>query len=372
MATSPPRLLLVHANAEWYGSDRSFVLLATGLRDRGWDVTAVVPAPGPAADRLRDAGVPVLEADPGVPRPRAWSRGALVRWAAWSAPRSCLRMWRLARSHDLVHLNTSTILGGAVGAVLARRPLVVHVREHLSPTSRWSRAFARVLRRFAVVVAISRDVAANAAAAGFGDRVTMIHNGLAFDPPVDRHDHGVLQVGRINRWKGQDVLVEAIGALRGRGVDVPVVVAGDPFPGDEQLVDDLRRRMDDLGVAHLVELAGYVDDVASLYARASIFVSPTTDPEPFGLALLDAMAAGLAPIATDAGGPRDMVRSGETGLLVPSGDVDALADAIEWLWLRPAVARSMGEAAAADVRARFQIDRTVAEVEALYRRILDP
>lgn len=367
----PTRVLFVHANAEWYGSDRSFVLLVSGLVGRGWQVTAVVPAPGEVSERLRAAGVTVVETDPGVPRPRAWSRVTTLRWLLWTAPRSCWRMWRLARCFDLVHLNTSTILGAAVGAVFAHRPIVLHLREHRPARSLWWRSYVRVVRRFVVaVVAISSDIGHEARRSGFGDRVVVVHNGLRFRAWSGEHQPGVLNVGRINRWKGQHVLIDAIGLLRRRGLDVPVVLAGDAFAGDEDLVEQLVVRAHHQGVSDLVSMVGFVDDVDALYRGASIFVSPTTAPEPFGLALLDAMAAGLVPIATDGGGPRDIVRHGATGLLIPMGDPTALAEAIDELWSHPAEARAMGDAAAADVRARFDIDRTVDGVDALYRQIL--
>jgi glycosyltransferase involved in cell wall biosynthesis len=366
----PPRILLVHANAEWYGSDRSFTLLVEGLRRRGCEVTAVVPADGAVATRLRAADVPVVISDPGVPRFRSWTTRRLLRWALLDAPRSCWQMRRLARRADLVHLNTSTIFGALVGAVLAHRPVVLHLREHWPPDARWWRWYARWSRRVIdVVIAISTQLEDEARHAGFR-RVALIHNGLRFGPPPAGHLRGLLDVGRINRWKGHEVLIEALGRLRERDLVVPLAVAGDAYPGEEPLVGRLRLRIDELGLGASTTLLGYVDNVPALYERSSIFVSPTIRPEPFGLALLDAMAAGLAPIATDAGGPRDLVRHGRTGLLVPMGDVDALADAIEELWLDPERARAMGAAAADDVRARFDIEVTVSAVEDVYQRIL--
>lgn len=366
-----PRILLVHGNAEWYGSDRSFTLLVEGLRRRGWDVTAVVPADGAVASRLRAADVPVVISDPGVPRLRSWSVRLLLRWALVDAPRSCWQMRRLARSVDLVHLNTSTIFGALFGAVLARRPVVLHLREHWPPEARWWRWYARSAgRMIATVVAISTQLADEARLAGFR-RVTLIHNGLSFGPPPTGHLPGLLDVGRINGWKGHEILVEALGRLRERGVDIPLAVAGDAYPGEEPIVDRLRRRIDALGMGASISLLGYVDDVPALYERSTIFVSPTIRPEPFGLALLEAMASGLAPIAADAGGPRDLVQHGRTGLLVPMGDVDALAHAIGELWLDPERTRAMGRAAAADVRARFDIEVTLDAIEGVYQRILD-
>lgn len=367
------RILFVHANAEWYGSDRSFVLLATGLTSAGWAVTAVVPAEGRVATELRRRGVKVVIEDPGVPRPRAWSRRRSVAWLARDLPRSWWRMWRLARRADIVHVNTSTIVGAVLAAAAARRPVVLHLREHQSASSSSWRGYVRLIRPFVhTVIAISHDVADESRRAGFGSRVVVVHNGLRFRPRPSSHQPGVLSVGRINEWKGHEILVDAVAALRARGMDVPVAIAGDAFEGGEHHVDALRDRISHRGVDDLVTLLGYVEDVDRLHSEASVFVSAATRPEPFGLALIEAMAAGLVPIATDAGGPRDIVRNGETGLLVPMGDAESLAAAMERLWRDPEGAAVMADAAAADVRSRFSIDRTVAAVAVLYTDALWP
>jgi len=201
----------------------------------------------------------------------------------------------------------------------------------------------------------------------------VVHNGLPFAalaPPTAREGGPVVAVGRINDWKGQDVLVEAVAVLRERGVRVPVEIAGDALPEQRHLEDALRALAAERGVRDDVRLLGYVDDVPSLLARASIFVLPSKRPEPFGLALLDAMAHGLPCIATDAGGPRDMIDHGRTGLLTPMGDPVALADAIERLWNDPDLRARLGAAAAADVRARFSIERTAADVVSVYEAAL--
>jgi mannosyltransferase len=99
---------------------------------------------------------------------------------------------------------------------------------------------------------------------------------------------------------------------------------------------------------------------------------PSVRPEPFGLALLDAMAHGIACIATDAGGPRDIIRDGETGLLVQPGNAMALADAIEQLHADNELRAQLGRAAASHVRERFSIDATARRIGEVYEELLSP
>jgi glycosyltransferase involved in cell wall biosynthesis len=155
-----------------------------------------------------------------------------------------------------------------------------------------------------------------------------------------------------------------------RGHDVRAEIAGDAFAGGEEFHDRLVARIAELGLSDTVRLLGWVDDVPALLARTAVFVNPATRPEPFGLAWVEAMGAGVACIATNLGGPAEIIRPDETGLLVPPGDAGALADAIEQLLTDPARRAKLGQAAAADVRARFSIERTVREVENAYGTIL--
>jgi glycosyltransferase involved in cell wall biosynthesis len=220
------------------------------------------------------------------------------------------------------------------------------------------------------VIATSTDIAAEATAAGFND-VTVVPNGVVFGPVPPRRPEGfVAAVGRINDWKGHDVLIRAVAELRQRGVDIEARIAGDPYPGDEQQLVELEDLAATLAVDDRVQFLGYVQDIADLMSRASVFVAPSTRPEPFGIALLDALAAGVPCVASAPGGPREMIRDGETGLLVPSGDVTALADAIESLVLDRSRAESMGTAAAGDVRMRFSIDHTARRVGEVYAEVL--
>lgn len=367
----PGRVLFTHASTGLYGADKSLVLLAGGLLERGWKVDVLIPARGTLAPALEAAGCRVHVGAVGAIR-RLFTPSGWIRWALFDIPTSIATVYRLAQAADIVHVNTTAMVGAPLGAVARRRPFVLHVRESYADHARLWRLYARVIgRRAAAVLTNSDSVAEYPRAAGLGDRTSVVHNGIAFGSrlrPVA--DGPVVTAGRINSWKGHDVLVEAIALLRGSGDDVPLVIAGDAFPGAEEYEHALDQAIARHGLGDLVVRPGFVDDMPGLLAQASLFVLPSVRPEPFGLSLVEAMAAGLPCIATDAGGPREIIRPGVTGLLVPPGDAAALAAAIRRLRADPAGAARMGEAAAADVRERFGIDRTVARVERIYREVL--
>jgi hypothetical protein len=195
------RVLLVHGNSEWYGSDRSFLLLASALRREAVDVTLCLPSPGELARRAQDRGFTPIIADPAPFRGRVFGWPRAARYLGIDLPSAIVRFARLARDFDIVHLNTSNLTGALLGTRLAARRRVVHVRESYQDHARLFAFYARLAGRANTrVVAISRDIAAECRTAGF-DLVTLVHNGLEFSP-LEAHDGDgpAVIVGRLNDW----------------------------------------------------------------------------------------------------------------------------------------------------------------------------
>jgi N-acetyl-alpha-D-glucosaminyl L-malate synthase BshA len=121
-----------------------------------------------------------------------------------------------------------------------------------------------------------------------------------------------------------------------------------------------------LGVIGSVYFLGKIDAVAPLLADADVFLLPSQS-ESFGLSALEALASGVPVVGSNAGGLPEVIRNGETGLLYPVGDVDAMAQGALSILRDPARRRAMGKAAARDARERFSLDAIVSQYEALYR-----
>ncbi|MGI8846250.1 MAG: glycosyltransferase family 4 protein, partial [Thermoleophilaceae bacterium] len=178
----------------------------------------------------------------------------------------------------------------------------------------------------------------------------------------------VALVGRISDWKGQDVLARALAEPALADIGAIGLVAGDEVPGSGHA-----KRLDGvaatLGVGARLRRLGFRNDVDTVLGAADVLVVPSTRPEPLGLVALEAAAAGLPVVASDAGGLPEIVRDGKSGLLVPPGDSEALAAALAGLAASPGRAADMGRAGAAQVAHHFTEERMLDQLQSLYDRL---
>lgn len=181
------------------------------------------------------------------------------------------------------------------------------------------------------VVAVSGSTRDDLVARGFSfDAIEVVPNGVdlelyAPDPVVAEFDRPtVLYLGRLQRYKGVDLVIRAVARLRALGVDLRFVVAG---KGDDR--PRLEALAASLGVVDAVEFRGFVSEAekVELFRRSWVHVL-TSPKEGWGISVVEAGACGTPSVASDAPGLRDSVQDGTTGLLVPHGDVEALADAL--------------------------------------------
>ena len=378
----PRTVLYVHSSAGRYGADRQLALLVSHLDPDRYRAVAVLPHDGPLVGELSAAGAEV-DVRPGlaVLRRGLFTPSGLARVLARAAA-DARALARLARRRGvrLVHTNTSVTLGGAAAARAARLPHVWHVREIYADFARWWPAYRRLLLSADAVPCLSE---ATRAQFGAARNALVIPEGLpdeatarrplaraaarsALDLPEEAFT--CLVLGRLNSWKGQEVLVEALARLGPAAAAVQLVLAGDIYPGDEPIGAALRRQVELAGLQDRVVFPGFADP-QDVLAVSDIIVSPSTRPEPFALAVVDALCAGRPVIASAHGGHLEQVRDGVDGLLVPPGDAGALAQALLRLLADAALRRRMAAAAHRD-RRRFSLDASLPAMWAIYGEAL--
>jgi glycosyltransferase involved in cell wall biosynthesis len=280
--------------------------------------------------------------------------------------------WCRARRIAIVH--TSQLyphIFGLPAAALARVPVRISNRRSLYAGKTFLQLAAqRAAQHFSHrIVANSAAAAARLRAEGVpADRIAVVPNGVdvsAF-PMAARGSapHRVVVVANLRRVKGHDVLIRAAPHILRRFPAATFHVVG-----DGPLRDDLRALAAACGVASAFTFLGHQEDVADRLAESGVFVLPSRS-ESTPNALLEAMAAGLPVVASDVGGVGEMVEEGRTGLLFAAGNSQALADRACQLMAAPALAASLGQAARAEVTARFSFERMVGAFEGIYEAAL--
>jgi glycosyltransferase involved in cell wall biosynthesis len=278
------------------------------------------------------------------------SKGAGLRSLLMGGPRTltlACRVAKQARDFDLIYANTAkALIVGSVASLLASRPLLYHLHDiisadHFSPLNR--RLLVTFGNRARAVVANSEATRrAFIASGGRPERTHVAYNG--FDPAIYseanaaesnrlRAEFGigdapcVLMVGRLTPWKGQHLLLEAIGTLLG----VHAVIAGGALFTDEDraYADQLHHRASAPDLSGRVHFAGFRDDLPSWYQMAELVVNASSSPEPFGRVIVEGMLAGKPVIATRGGGASEIITDGETGYLVESNNVEELSRVIQ-------------------------------------------
>jgi glycosyltransferase involved in cell wall biosynthesis len=276
------------------------------------------------------------------------------------------------------HLYYANVLGRL--AMMGREPRVVTTLHNPDYTyeSRLSPLFAirKILdritgrRRNDLFVAVSGAVAADYQKHMGWPNIAVIPNGVDVwrftpGPPGPESQHWIpgewrlLSIGRLHPQKGHSVLMEALARLRGEGLAVGLVIAG-----DGPLRASLSALAEALSVGSSVRFLGAVEDVRGLLRSADAFVFPSRY-EAFGVALLEAMACGCAVVASRTGGIPEIVREGESGILVPPGDPVAIADAIKTLIAQEGLRRRL-RAGARERAMAFSVQHTVERLEAAY------
>lgn len=177
----------------------------------------------------------------------------------------------------------------------------------------------------------------------------------------------VLLPGRVTRWKGQGVLVEAMAAAPGNAMALLVGNQG----GKRDFTAELEARIATLGLGGRVRLVGHAEDMAAALMLADVVVHASTDAEAFGRTVIEAQAMARPVIASDLGGPRETVEEGVTGWRVPPGDAAALAAALTRVLAMPASGRAAIGAAARQAVLTHYTTRAMQDATiAVYRELL--
>jgi glycosyltransferase involved in cell wall biosynthesis len=239
------------------------------------------------------------------------------------------------------------LLLGGVAARLARSRLVWHV-QGIDPSPVLNRIGARLAHVVVVpTTTVLRRMPHLRAARTVRAIGNVVPDHARRDEPVPlATEPAVVTTARLHPDKGLDILIDALAVARRDVPGASLRIVGAPQEGNEQLPAELGARAQRHGLADVVELLGFVERPETVVATSRVYVQSARErTEILPLAILEAMAAGVPVVATDVGGVADIVRDGETGLLVPPEDPEALGAAIARVLADDALADRLRRAA---------------------------
>jgi glycosyltransferase involved in cell wall biosynthesis len=324
------------------GAEVMLQTVLDGAQESPHQLELVFLAPGPWANELIDAGFHVEVIDAGRVRQAGRLLACVVQLS---------RTFRRRQPDLIVNWIAKTQLYCSPAATLAGMGDRVIWWQHDMAAGYWLDRVATAMP--AIAVGCSSRTSARAQARLFPHRPTFAVAPGTRMPDGDSPEAPLVLpagvpvvglVGRLQPWKGQDRLLQAQALLRQRGERVhTLIVGGDAHRLSPEYAASLQPLASRLGLDEDVTMTGQVSDVGPYVDRMDVLVN-ASDPEPFGIVLLEAMARGVAVVAVNAGGPPEFIEDQRTGVLARSGEPAALAAALEPLIASPSLRQQLGRA----------------------------
>lgn len=354
------RILQLSSARHFGGGERHFVDLTNGLARRGHEVFAATTPDSPL--------LPELQNLPAGNILRLPFRKPFDVASAWK-----LRQFVRARDIEIIHAHMARDYPLASLAAGSSRPRLVLTRHVLFPMGKLHRL---TRRRVARVIAVSEAVAASLREQKiFAEaQIVVVRHGIDLErfQSVARRNESKLCVGilgELSPVKGQKEFVRAAAIIAAQLPDVEFLIAGQDNSADGQYGRELKQWIETGGLNDRISVIESKVEVAEFLSQLDVFVS-TSSSEAFGLAIVEAMAAGVPVVATASDGAREIIRDNQNGRLVPVGDVDELAKQIGELLSDPAERKRLADNARRNAAEDFSLARMIAETEAVYSQVL--
>lgn len=343
------------------GAARSLLEILANLPGTGLKPIVVIPKKGEFSAECEKLGITCLYV-------------ASVWWVAADSmdqwlfgmnrlPRAVAELRKIIRKEriDVVHSNSSVNPVGAMAAALERTPHVWHTREFLSQTelklSSYPLDFSIVrnmIRTLSVkIISISESLADDYRVCAQDEKVEVVYDGVdanKFEGITRSKNNVILSIGSTTADKGLDDLIDAASILQKKGIAANFVVLGQIEPQDHY--ERVNKKIERLGLSENFRLEGFCTDIRPYMANAEMFCLPSR-AEGMSRTVLEAMSAGLPVVATDCGGPGELITDGQTGVICPPKDPDALSIALSKVIQDYDFADSLSIAARETVGERF-------------------
>lgn len=373
-------IVFLHSSSELYGSDRSLLNLVKNLDKDKFNITVILPEDGPLVDKINSFdNVEVIINELAVLRRKNLSLSGMSKYFI-ELMRSIKFINNLIKekSIDIVYTNTSVIFVGGISAKICKVKSVWHIREIIK--SKYERFIvSKIVNIFSDYIIANSKATAEAISKN-KDKVKVVYNAIDIEKNSGLEDIDEVykevaativksnnkikigMAGRINRWKGQKLFVDMAKLVSEENDNVEFLIAGDVYKGEDYILDDLKGYILESGVKDKIGLLGQVDNMSNFYKKLDIFVLPSIQPEPFGLVVIEAMNNKLPVVATNHGGPVEIIDNNIDGFLVDYKDAREMAQVVNKLIKDKELRNYIAANAEKKVKEKFNVSRYVDEI----------
>lgn len=344
-------ILFIHQSADLYGSDKTLLLLLKHLDKSRFNPVVIIPLEGPLKDELEKEQIKVIIAPVLKLYRKMFNLKNLLQFFKEIKSGVAL-LDELNRDHkfDLIYSNTLAVLLGFIYARKREIKHLWHVHEIIESPKVFRGLFSKLLKNNVntkiVYNSISTQKFWNVNPENI-NRSTVIWNGLELPKNIDseteivkirqkifkvNHDQVVIAlVGRISRWKGQLLLLNAFNALQKKYQNIKLVFIGSPPHNQDNFLEKLNEEIKNYNIADKVLVIPFQQEIFKFWESIDIAVVPSTEPEPFGLVAVEAMLAKKPIIGSNHGGLKEIIVNNMTGLLIEPNNEKELINAIQKL-----------------------------------------
>lgn len=366
----PKNVLFLQSSSECYGSGKIILQVLRLYRKEGLNPIVLLTNEGPLRTILEEEGFLVHVQNLGILRRKYVNpSGLLNRLSKNLKAYRFLTELHLKYRFELVYSNTLAVIVGAYWAKRRQIPHVWHIHEILPGPKPLVKMLARLLDQSTTnPIAVSHAVANHWQPLLKKSKLEVIHNGIPYqsflenypsakrDLNLSENDFLIGMIGRINPGKGQLFFLELADKLSKIYPNTHFVLVGDPFPGYEPILEEIRKDIKDKDLETRVSYLGFREDIPKVLAALDVFVLPSILPDSFPTVILEAMAAAKPVVATQSGGASEMVMDGETGFLIPIGNVEKGLEALDKLIENVELGLKFGEAGRKRVLREYSLE----------------
>lgn len=382
-------ILFIHQSAELYGSDKTLLLLLKNLDKNKFKPIVLLPFDGPLKEALENENIEVVIAP------------VLKLYRKLFTPKNLIGFFKDIKTafkivnelhkkyqFTLIYSNTLAVLLGIMFAWKNNIKHLWHVHEIIEKPSLFKKAFVGLLS-----LKSNTHIVYNSQATkvfwelnkSIINKGVVIWNGIEIYTPesstselfdirknlflAQPNEIILALVGRISRWKGQMILLDAFNNLVQKNENIKLVFVGAPPPNQEKFQEDLEDRISSFKLNDKVLIIPFQNEIHKIWQAIDIAVVPSTEPEPFGMVAIEAMLAHKPIVGSNHGGLTEIIENNATGFLVTPNSVQDLVIALEKLIQNELLRKEMGEKGYLRVTTAFSVEQYVDSFEKFFEKI---